>query len=69
MSVNGFSSKVTVIHGDEDHRVPVELSRKFTERFTDVAYIELADVGHFELIDPRRENIVDLVMDLVLASL
>lgn len=69
MSMNGYSSKVTVIHGDQDHRVPVELSRKFVERFTDVAYIELAEVGHFELIDPRRDNIVDLVVGLVLASL
>lgn len=39
---------ITVIHGDADIRVPVEMSRNL-----DVAdYLELTGVGHFELIDP-----------------
>lgn len=39
---------ITVIHGDADIRVPVEMSRNL-----DVdTYYELGGVGHFELIDP-----------------
>jgi acetyl esterase/lipase len=39
---------ITVIHGDADIRVPVEMSRN-----SDIdEYLELAGVGHFELIDP-----------------
>ena len=41
-------ASITVIHGDADIRVPVEMSRNF-----DVdEYLELIGVGHFELIDP-----------------
>ena len=46
------SSTVTVIHGDADIRVPVEMSRNL-----DVdEYIELIGVGHFELIDPASPH-------------
>lgn len=41
-------ASITVIHGDADIRVPVEMSRNL-----DVdEYLELIGVGHFELIDP-----------------
>lgn len=41
-------TSITVIHGDADIRVPVEMSRNL-----DVdEYLELFGVGHFELIDP-----------------
>jgi acetyl esterase/lipase len=38
----------TVIHGDQDRQVPVEMSRALRG----VALVELVGVGHFELIDP-----------------
>lgn len=39
---------ITVLHGDLDTRVPVEMSRELTG----VEYVELAGVEHFGLIDP-----------------
>jgi acetyl esterase/lipase len=38
----------TVLHGDRDEQVPVEMSR----RLPGVDYVELAGVDHFALIDP-----------------
>ena len=40
---------VTVVHGRLDEHVPVEMSRALRG----VEYVELADVEHFALIDPR----------------
>jgi len=53
---------VTVIHGAFDERVPVELSRGFAEKFTEIDYLEIPDSGHFELIDPRKDSIIRLVL-------
>jgi acetyl esterase/lipase len=39
---------VTVIHGDRDQQVPVQMSRALQG----VAYVELPGVDHFALIDP-----------------
>ncbi|MPZ95369.1 MAG: alpha/beta fold hydrolase [Propionibacteriales bacterium] len=39
---------ITVIHGDRDDRVPVEMSRALTG----VSYVELDGMEHFGLIDP-----------------
>jgi acetyl esterase/lipase len=39
---------VTVLHGDQDVQVPVEMSR----RLPGVDYVELAGADHFALIDP-----------------
>ena len=52
------ANNVLIIHGDTDERVPVELSRSFREQFPDTRYVELSGVGHFEMIDPRREEIL-----------
>ena len=41
-------TSITVIHGDADIRVPVEMSRNLYVH----DYLELSGVGHFELIDP-----------------
>jgi acetyl esterase/lipase len=39
---------ITVLHGDQDRQVPVEMSR----RLAGATYVELAGVDHFALIDP-----------------
>ena len=44
------NAPITVIHGDQDLQVPVEMSRDLSGT---VAYIELAGIEHFGLIDPR----------------
>jgi len=44
-----------LIHGSEDIRVPVEMSRVFIAAHPGTSYIELEGTGHFELIDPRTD--------------
>lgn len=68
MTLDFGEDRITVIHGDRDQRVPVEMSQKFAKRFAAMNYTELADIGHFELIDPRLESIVELVMNGVARS-
>jgi acetyl esterase/lipase len=45
-----------VVHGDRDEAVPVELSRRYVARARaagdEATFVELAGVGHMELIDP-----------------
>ncbi|RVX42780.1 prolyl oligopeptidase family protein [Nonomuraea polychroma] len=46
-----------VVHGTDDDRVPPELSRRYAEAAHKAGdpcqLLELEDVGHFEVIDPR----------------
>ncbi len=44
---------VTVLHGVQDVQVPVEMSRRWTAGRPGVRYVELPDVEHFGLIDPK----------------
>ncbi len=50
-------AEVLVVHGDEDARVPVEQSRAYARAARAAGdrckLLELAGVGHFEVIDPR----------------
>ena len=50
---------ISVIHGTDDIRVPIEMSRRFKAG----TLIELSGIGHFELIDPRSA-----VFDVVLGE-
>ena len=54
--LNPMDKKVTkpttILHGNEDLRVPVSQSRDFSAKNSQVHYIEFKDMGHFELIDP-----------------
>lgn len=63
MSGGDISIPVTLIHGVEDQRVPVDFSRRFSEKFR-TRYIELPDIGHFELIDPRSRVFTILVDEI-----
>lgn len=62
----------TLIHGDEDDSVPIELSRRYAEaareRGDTVSLIELPKTGHFEIVDPRAPQ-WKTVEDAVLALL
>jgi acetyl esterase/lipase len=44
--------EVVIVHGDRDDEVPVQSSRGLKGRFEWVDYLELADVDHFDVIDP-----------------
>jgi len=48
------SSPTTLIHGALDIRVPPAFSRDYAERFN-IKLIEVENIGHFELIDPRHK--------------
>ncbi|WP_433679104.1 alpha/beta hydrolase family protein [Nocardia sp. CA-119907] len=42
---------VVVVHGDQDQRLPIEMAREYCAK-SGAELVELADIGHFELIDP-----------------
>ena len=58
-----------VIDGAADTEVPVEMSRRYADAADgEVDYLELAGVGHYELIDPTDvvwENVTDALASLV----
>jgi len=68
MMARDFHEKVTIIHGDKDERVPVEFSQRFAERFTSVKYLEIPGIGHFEVIDPRIDSIIEMVLHALSGS-
>lgn len=43
---------VTVVQGEDDAQVPVEMNRQVAADYPGVRYVELAGVEHFALIDP-----------------
>ena len=61
---NPITKPTTLIHGQDDIRVPVEQSRNFLSDHPTAGYIELEDTGHFELIDPRHDAFVLLINEL-----
>ncbi len=44
---------VTILHGDADDLVPIDLSRTYAHAHPGTRLIELPGVGHFALIDPQ----------------
>jgi pimeloyl-ACP methyl ester carboxylesterase len=56
----------TLIHGVLDIRVPVAFSRDYVAKAASprIKLIELENVGHFELIDPRQ-----MIFELILEKL
>ena len=62
--------KVHVIHGSSDIRVPVQFSRdyvsKMDNKLTDL--LELENIGHFELIDPRSDIFSKICRELTALS-
>jgi acetyl esterase/lipase len=57
MALLPAEAEVLLVHGDADDRVPVEQSRDYLRAARSAGgrckLLELAGVGHFELIDPR----------------
>lgn len=54
-----------VFHGDADLTVPVEVSRDFAERDSDVTYVEAKGVGHVESWNPDPEAYESMVVDFL----
>jgi acetyl esterase/lipase len=47
-----IDARLLLVHGTDDDVVPVEQSRAFAAR-SGAELVELPDVGHFEVVDPR----------------
>lgn len=60
---------VVLIHGEEDTKVPIEHSKsyiQYAEKFgVNIDYIELQNIGHFELINPFNKNTFDLLLNKI----
>lgn len=52
----GDGARITLVHGTDDHEVPVDQSRRYAAAATSAGdptdLIEIAGAGHFEMIDP-----------------
>ena len=57
-----YTKPICIIHGVDDIRVPVEQSRNFATTHLNIKYIEVKNIGHFELIDPRAK-VFDLLLN------
>lgn len=68
MRLPALTVPTTVIHGLLDIRVPPIFSRNYVAKMasTNIELIELTDVGHFELIDPRHETLSIILEKLAL---
>ena len=62
------SVPIVIIHGSDDLRVPINMSRKITKSFSragiDCTLIEMQNIGHFELIDFRKSPFAILLAQL-----
>lgn len=60
------SEPVVIIHGSDDQRVPIEMSRNLNNSYSraglDCTLFEMAKLGHFELIDFRKSPF-DIVIE------
>ena len=70
IELSPLKTKVRVIHGSSDIRVPVQFSRDYVLKMdadsTDL--LELENTGHFELIDPRSDSFSQICRELTALS-
>ncbi len=65
-----LKTKVRMIHGSSDIRVPIQSSREYVLKMdTDSTDLfELENTGHFELIDPRSDSFSQICRELTALS-
>jgi acetyl esterase/lipase len=65
-----LKTKVRVIHGSADIRVPVQFSREYVSKMdtNSTNLLELENTGHFELIDPRSDVFSQICRELTALS-
>lgn len=58
MHITTLGNQISIIHGDKDMRVPIDLSISYVaakkSQNEKIHFIALPGIGHFELIDPRH---------------
>ena len=60
---------VTIVHGARDSLVPLALAKSYSAAHRSVRVMTIADIGHFELIDPRADAFVQLLSVLGAAGI
>jgi acetyl esterase/lipase len=70
IELSPLRTKVRVIHGSGDIRVPIQFSREYVSKMdTDSTnLLELENTGHFELIDPRSDVFSQICRELMALS-
>jgi acetyl esterase/lipase len=70
IELSPLKTKVRIIHGSSDIRVPIQSSREYVSKMdinsTDL--LELENTGHFELIDPRSDVFSKICRELTALS-
>lgn len=65
MLLSTNKNKVIIFHGTEDQWVPIEMSRNYAlQNSGEVQLIELADIGHFELINPNNQVFAEILQQI-----
>lgn len=55
---------MVAIHGSDDSVVPVEQTREFSVSHRGIRLVELAEVGHYEFLDPESDSIATLIFEI-----
>ncbi len=61
------AARLTIVHGDRDSSVPIEMSRNYRDR-TECALIEIEGGDHFAVIDPLSDAWTSVVRELAVLS-
>jgi acetyl esterase/lipase len=62
-----LAARLTIVHGDRDPSVPIEMSRNYRDR-TGCALVEIEGGDHFAVIDPRSKAWSSVVRELAVLS-
>lgn len=64
---------LAIIQGTRDSQVPFDFTKRYIDKYNrdqpkkcKIRYIELPNIGHFELINPKCEEILSLVLKEIL---
>lgn len=65
MLLSTNQNNVIIFHGIRDQWVPIEMSRNYAlQNSGDVQLIEIADMGHFELINPENKIFAEILRQI-----
>ncbi len=62
-----LAARLTIVHGDRDPSVPIEMSRNYRDR-TGCALVEIEGGDHFAMIDPLSDAWTSVVRELAVLS-
>jgi acetyl esterase/lipase len=70
IELSPLKTKVRIIHGSSDIRVPIQSSREYVSKMdiNSTNLLELENTGHFELIDTRSDSFSQICRELTALS-